>query len=244
MVWSVCSFRVTHRPPTRSTINISTSSAPYRVNYTLQTLCRYYFHIALLFQDLATFCCREAFLNSFISIFLYKKPVHIKEIIKNASNMHSIDISVRHLCRSAGKTCGKAQMAQPHKTVRFALLTSSSRHYRARDVMGLYFGSRLLSSYCGAFVFSTGWNLIWVFVSFSQSGSCESLASRDRLAGSEGELEGFEEGSVGGPRVPSIVSHCLEHLRRYGLRTLGLFRVGTSKKRVRQVSEKKSFWNY
>lgn len=55
------------------------------------------------------------------------------------------------------------------------------------------------------------------------------------MAGSEGKLEGFEEGSVGGPRVPSIVSHCLDHLRRYGLRTLGLFRVGTSKKRVRQV---------
>ncbi|XP_077283435.1 rho GTPase activating protein at 102A isoform X2 [Arctopsyche grandis] len=70
-----------------------------------------------------------------------------------------------------------------------------------------------------------------------ESGSCESLASRDRLAGSEGELEGFEDGNLAGPRVPAIVSNCLEHIRRYGLRTLGLFRVSTSKKRVRQLRE-------
>ncbi|CAG9133061.1 unnamed protein product [Plutella xylostella] len=42
---------------------------------------------------------------------------------------------------------------------------------------------------------------------------------------------GLEEG---GARVPALVSACLAHLRRHGLRTLGLFRVSASKKRVRQ----------
>ncbi|XP_045778463.1 uncharacterized protein LOC123876295 isoform X4 [Maniola jurtina] len=47
---------------------------------------------------------------------------------------------------------------------------------------------------------------------------------------------GLEEGG-GGPKVPSIVSACLTHLRRHGLHTLGLFRVSSSKKRVRQLRE-------
>ncbi|XP_034836392.1 uncharacterized protein RhoGAP102A isoform X1 [Maniola hyperantus] len=47
---------------------------------------------------------------------------------------------------------------------------------------------------------------------------------------------GLEEGG-GGPKVPSIVSACLAHLRRHGLHTLGLFRVSSSKKRVRQLRE-------
>ncbi|XP_068622936.1 uncharacterized protein [Battus philenor] len=41
----------------------------------------------------------------------------------------------------------------------------------------------------------------------------------------------------GGPKVPGLVSACLTHLRRHGLRTLGLFRVSASKKRVRQLRE-------
>ncbi|XP_048481538.1 uncharacterized protein LOC105391928 [Plutella xylostella] len=45
---------------------------------------------------------------------------------------------------------------------------------------------------------------------------------------------GLEEG---GARVPALVSACLAHLRRHGLRTLGLFRVSASKKRVRQLRE-------
>lgn len=46
---------------------------------------------------------------------------------------------------------------------------------------------------------------------------------------------GLEEAGGGGPKVPGLVSACLAHLRRHGLRTLGLFRVSASKKRVRQV---------
>ncbi|KPJ01382.1 Rho GTPase-activating protein 6 [Papilio xuthus] len=46
---------------------------------------------------------------------------------------------------------------------------------------------------------------------------------------------GLEES--GGPRVPGLVTACLAHLRRHGLRTLGLFRVSASKKRVRQLRE-------
>ncbi|XP_049878612.1 uncharacterized protein LOC126375633 isoform X2 [Pectinophora gossypiella] len=48
---------------------------------------------------------------------------------------------------------------------------------------------------------------------------------------------GLEEAGGGGPRVPALVSACLAHLRRHGLRTLGLFRVSASKKRVRQLRE-------
>ncbi|XP_052744711.1 uncharacterized protein LOC112049975 isoform X2 [Bicyclus anynana] len=47
---------------------------------------------------------------------------------------------------------------------------------------------------------------------------------------------GLEDGGSG-PKVPSIVSACLTHLRRHALHTLGLFRVSSSKKRVRQLRE-------
>ncbi|XP_039748059.1 uncharacterized protein LOC120625157 isoform X2 [Pararge aegeria] len=47
---------------------------------------------------------------------------------------------------------------------------------------------------------------------------------------------GLEEGG-GGPKVPAIVSACLAHLRRHALHTVGLFRVSSSKKRVRQLRE-------
>lgn len=63
-----------------------------------------------------------------------------------------------------------------------------------------------------------------VFLHF-QSESCDS---------GEWGWSGIEE-SGGGPKVPALVSACLAHLRRHGLRTLGLFRVSASKKRVRQV---------
>ncbi|XP_041969088.1 uncharacterized protein LOC121725953 isoform X2 [Aricia agestis] len=51
-----------------------------------------------------------------------------------------------------------------------------------------------------------------------------------------GECLGLEDGE-GCPKVPKIVSACLAHLRRHGLRTRGLFRVSASIKRVRQLRE-------
>ena len=37
------------------------------------------------------------------------------------------------------------------------------------------------------------------------------------------------------PNVPQIVINCIKHLESHGLHTVGLFRVSSSKKRVRQV---------
>ncbi|CAH2088231.1 unnamed protein product [Euphydryas editha] len=75
-------------------------------------------------------------------------------------------------------------------------------------------------------------------------GSRASLASLGVEKGDDSEScdsgewgwSGIEE-SGGGPKVPALVSACLSHLRRHGLRTLGLFRVSASKKRVRQLRE-------
>lgn len=39
-----------------------------------------------------------------------------------------------------------------------------------------------------------------------------------------------------GPAVPNILNMCFRHLETHGLHTLGIFRVSTSKKRIRQVS--------
>lgn len=39
--------------------------------------------------------------------------------------------------------------------------------------------------------------------------------------------------------VPNILCECIRHLEHHGLHTLGIFRVSTSKKRIRQVN---SFW--
>uniref|UniRef100_A0A4W4GTS9 Rho-GAP domain-containing protein n=1 Tax=Electrophorus electricus TaxID=8005 RepID=A0A4W4GTS9_ELEEL len=38
-------------------------------------------------------------------------------------------------------------------------------------------------------------------------------------------------------QVPRVVDSCCQHLEKYGLRTVGIFRVGSSKKRVRQLRE-------
>ncbi|KAG8224801.1 hypothetical protein J437_LFUL002246 [Ladona fulva] len=46
-----------------------------------------------------------------------------------------------------------------------------------------------------------------------------------------------EESAPPNPRVPQVVLQCLSHIREYGLHTLGIFRVGSSKKRVRQLRE-------
>lgn len=35
--------------------------------------------------------------------------------------------------------------------------------------------------------------------------------------------------------VPNILTECFRHLEQHGLHTLGIFRVSTSKKRIRQV---------
>uniref|UniRef100_A0A8D0FJ82 Rho GTPase activating protein 6 n=1 Tax=Strix occidentalis caurina TaxID=311401 RepID=A0A8D0FJ82_STROC len=37
-------------------------------------------------------------------------------------------------------------------------------------------------------------------------------------------------------QVPRLVDSCCQHLEKHGLQTVGIFRVGSSKKRVRQVS--------
>ncbi|XP_034027394.1 rho GTPase-activating protein 6-like [Thalassophryne amazonica] len=38
-------------------------------------------------------------------------------------------------------------------------------------------------------------------------------------------------------QVPRVVDICCQHLEKYGLQTVGIFRVGSSKKRVRQLRE-------
>lgn len=38
------------------------------------------------------------------------------------------------------------------------------------------------------------------------------------------------------PSVPNILNVCIRHLENNGLRTLGIFRVSTSKRRIRQVN--------
>lgn len=39
------------------------------------------------------------------------------------------------------------------------------------------------------------------------------------------------------PAVPNILNVCMKYLETYGLNTLGIFRVSSSKKRVRQLRE-------
>lgn len=74
-------------------------------------------------------------------------------------------------------------------------------------------------------------------------GSCESLSSKGgALTGSDsGVLELSDSGGGGTPgewdAVPGIVRQCIRHLEATGLRTLGVFRVSPSKKRVRQLRE-------
>jgi len=76
----------------------------------------------------------------------------------------------------------------------------------------------------------------------SRRGSSESLICStlsmpglDRLScGSVGNLLTVSGGSEG---VPNIVTSCLRHLETHGLHTLGIFRVSSSKKRVRQLRE-------
>lgn len=76
-----------------------------------------------------------------------------------------------------------------------------------------------------------------------EGGSSESLSSKGgALTGSDsGVLELSDSGGGGPPgewdAVPGIVRQCIRHLENTGLRTLGIFRVSPSKKRVRQLRE-------
>lgn len=68
--------------------------------------------------------------------------------------------------------------------------------------------------------------------------------SRDRIVGSvPGLLDAISCGSTADinvsaeeeSSVPNILTVCFRHLEAHGLHTLGIFRVSTSKKRIRQV---------
>ncbi|XP_011162524.2 uncharacterized protein LOC105197720 isoform X2 [Solenopsis invicta] len=76
-----------------------------------------------------------------------------------------------------------------------------------------------------------------------EGGSCESLSSKGgALTGSDPGVLELSDSSGGGlanewDMVPGIVRQCIRHLEATGLRTLGVFRVSPSKKRVRQLRE-------
>ncbi|XP_012282265.1 uncharacterized protein LOC105700706 isoform X2 [Orussus abietinus] len=76
-----------------------------------------------------------------------------------------------------------------------------------------------------------------------EGGSCESLSLKGgALTGSDsGGLELSDSGGGAPPgewdAVPGVVHQCIRHLESTGLRTLGIFRVSPSKKRVRQLRE-------
>ncbi|XP_029167566.1 uncharacterized protein LOC114938015 [Nylanderia fulva] len=76
-----------------------------------------------------------------------------------------------------------------------------------------------------------------------EGGSCESLSSKGgALTGSDSGVLELSDSGGGSPAgewdaVPAIVRQCIRHLEATGLRTLGVFRVSPSKKRVRQLRE-------
>lgn len=70
------------------------------------------------------------------------------------------------------------------------------------------------------------------------------LRERKMLGSVPGLLDSISCGSTAdivartqeeGPAIPNILSECLSHLEAHGMHTLGIFRVSSSKKRVRQV---------
>ncbi|CAH2055946.1 unnamed protein product, partial [Iphiclides podalirius] len=73
--------------------------------------------------------------------------------------------------------------------------------------------------------------------SLASLGALEKGDDSESCDSGEWGWSGLDEAGGGGPKVPGLVSACLAHLRRHGLRTLGLFRVSASKKRVRQLRE-------
>lgn len=79
------------------------------------------------------------------------------------------------------------------------------------------------------------------------SGSIESLSVTKQSPLELGPLEigssdRWSQGSTSslyssGPHVPNVVNTCFKHIETYGLHTLGIFRVSSSKKRVRQLRD-------
>ena len=75
----------------------------------------------------------------------------------------------------------------------------------------------------------------------SQSSTLDALANMPGcLASLESEEVGVGIASSGhspaSPCVPAVVMMCIRHLEQYGLHTVGIFRVSSSKRRVKQVS--------
>ncbi|XP_056640965.1 uncharacterized protein LOC130447933 [Diorhabda sublineata] len=80
-----------------------------------------------------------------------------------------------------------------------------------------------------------------------EKGSCENLVLHKRMVGSvPGLLDSISCSSNADipaaameeeAAVPNILTECFRHLEQNGLHTLGLFRVSTSKKRIRQLRE-------
>ncbi|KAJ9590747.1 hypothetical protein L9F63_016263, partial [Diploptera punctata] len=88
-------------------------------------------------------------------------------------------------------------------------------------------------------------SLIETSIHGDDRGSCESLMSPpERMAGSvPGLLDTISCSSTTDitgdrdPSIPQLVQACFRHLENFGLHTLGIFRVSSSKKRVRQLRE-------
>lgn len=93
-----------------------------------------------------------------------------------------------------------------------------------------------------------------------QSGSCDSLFSKhdSRFTASNSGDSLSDVGGGGGlgnsledddasskfsngsarqtqPQVPPLITACIDHLTNYGLHVVGIFRVSTSKRRIREV---------
>ncbi|KAL8576342.1 hypothetical protein ACOMHN_048909 [Nucella lapillus] len=72
----------------------------------------------------------------------------------------------------------------------------------------------------------------------SSRNTSSSLIEALSLQSAPGERPSGGSQAVGStPQVPHIVDACFKHLETYGLHVLGIFRVGSSKKRVKQLRE-------
>lgn len=73
-------------------------------------------------------------------------------------------------------------------------------------------------------------------MSRSQTDVRRGSQDEDDLLGHDApNMAGTEPNS--GQQVPALVLECIKHIEEHGLHTVGIFRVSTSKKRVRQVSD-------
>ncbi|KAK9875867.1 hypothetical protein WA026_009654 [Henosepilachna vigintioctopunctata] len=82
-----------------------------------------------------------------------------------------------------------------------------------------------------------------------EGSSSESLMGQERMAGSvpglldkiscssAADLHARTSAEVENFTIPNILSACIRHIEKNGLRTLGIFRVSTSKKRIRELRE-------